>query len=255
MPQPFKSVPAAKNEIVDFIRFRLGDGMVDVEADKEHYEVAIATALMRYRQMAEHGTKDSVMFLPLEKEQPEYILPDEVVEVRQVFRHGVGSITGNTTTYFEPFSAGYLNSYMLPAGKVGGLLTYELFSQYQEQVMRMFGGYMNFTFDKSTKKLTLVRKVAGSGEVVGLLVNLRRSDIELFNDPQVYPWLLDYAYASAMFTIGEAREKFQQINGPNGGSSLNGTQLKTEGKDLMGKLVDELRRYVDGSNPLSFIIG
>ena len=33
---------------------------------------------------------------------------------------------------------------MLQAGKVGGLLSYELFTDYQEQAMKMFGGYLNY---------------------------------------------------------------------------------------------------------------
>ncbi len=55
--------------------------------------------------------------------------------------------------------------------------------------------------------------------------------------------------------IGEAREKFQSIAGPQGGSSLNGTQMKTEAKADMDALVLQLVNYVDGSQPLTWVIG
>ena len=54
----------------------------------------------------------------------------------------------------------------MQAGRVGGLATYELFSQYQELTARMFGGHINFTYNPVSKKLTIVRKV-NSGNIQG----------------------------------------------------------------------------------------
>lgn len=92
-------------------------------------------------------------------ETQEYILPSEIMSVRQVFRRGIGSVTGTTASQFEPFASGYLNTYMLVAGRVGGLVNYELFTSYQKLAMTMFGGHINYTFNPVTKKLTLVRKI------------------------------------------------------------------------------------------------
>jgi hypothetical protein len=55
--------------------------------------------------------------------------------------------------------------------------------------------------------------------------------------------------------IGEAREKFSQISGPQGGSTLNGTAMKSEAQTAMDAKIEELKMYVDGSQPISFIIG
>jgi hypothetical protein len=96
-------------------------------------------------------------------EVQEYILPSYITEVRQIFRRGIGSVSGTTASQFEPFASGYLNTYMLVAGRVGGLTNYELFSQYQELAMKMFGGFMNFTWNRVTKKLTIVRKIPNYG--------------------------------------------------------------------------------------------
>jgi hypothetical protein len=55
--------------------------------------------------------------------------------------------------------------------------------------------------------------------------------------------------------LGEAREKFGQIVGPQGGTSLNGSALKAEGQALIERMEDELHKYGEGSKPLTFIIG
>lgn len=152
-----------RNDIVDYIRLRLGDQIVDVELDKEHYELAMKQALAKYRQRAPNASEESYAFLDLLPETQEYILPNYITEVRQIFRRGIGSTSGTTASQFEPFSSGYLNTYMLVAGRVGGLTNYELFAQYQELSMKMFGGFMNFTWNRVTKKLTIVRKIPQYG--------------------------------------------------------------------------------------------
>lgn len=262
-PSQLITEESLKRNIIDYIRLRLGDGMVDVEADKEHYDMGIKQALMRYRQRAANSVEESYAFLDIYPETQEYILPREIMNVRAMYRRGIGSVTGTTASQFEPFASGYLNTYMLVAGRVGGLVNYELFTGYQELAMRMFGGWIQFTFDKVTKKLTLTRKIPFFGqnyqehisESVLLHLDNNKPDIALLNDYMAYPWIQDYAYAFVLIAIGNAREKFQTIAGPQGGTSLNGQALKQEGAELLAKLDEDIRNYVDGSNPLTWVTG
>ena len=248
---------AKRAEIVDYIRLRLADGIVDVELDPEHYNLAIDQALIKYRQRASNSQEESYAFLELLPETQEYILPREIMAVRKIFRRGIGSATGNTATQFEPFAAGYLNTYMLVAGRVGGLASYELYSQYQELAMRMFGGHMNYTFNPATKKLTVVRKLpSGAGsETVMLWVYNYKPNVMLLNDHMIFPWIQDYAYSFAKRIVGEAREKFASIAGPQGGTALNGSSLKSEAQAEMDALEQQLKDYEDGSMPLTWVIG
>ena len=55
--------------------------------------------------------------------------------------------------------------------------------------------------------------------------------------------------------LGEAREKFSQVAGPQGGTQLNGAALKGEGKAEIETLEQDLVNYKDGGTPLTFIIG
>jgi hypothetical protein len=249
--------------IVDYVRMRLGDGIVDVELEKEHYDMAINQALIKYRQRAQNSVEESYASLTLLPETQEYILPKEIQQVRQIFRRGIGSVTGTTASQFEPFASGYLNTYMLTAGRVGGLTNYELFVDYQKLAMKMFGGFMNFTFNPVTKKLTVVRKMPWQGpnpdisqqESVLLWIFNTKPDQMIFNDPQAFPWIQDYAYSFAKMLLGQAYSKFSQISGPQGGTTLNGPAMVAEAKEEMTQLLDDLAKYVDGSQPLTWITG
>lgn len=244
-----------RQEIENYINLRLGGQMVDVELDKEHYDVAINNALIRFRQRAENAQEESYAFLSLTKEQQEYTLPSEVQEVRQIFRRGIGSVTGTTASQFEPFASGYLNTYMLVAGRVGGLLNYELFTQYQELAMKMFGGFITYTFDRSTKKLTITRKIPESGEDVLLWTYNYKPDVTMLNDHMIFPWVQNYSLALAKHMLGEAREKFATIAGPQGGTSLNGAALKAEANAEMQQLELEIQQNYAGNQPMWWVQG
>jgi hypothetical protein len=238
---------------------------------------------------------------------------------------------------------------MFVAGRVGGLSNYELFVQYQEQSMKMFGGYMNFQWNPVSKKITLIRKIpnaghtyirtssiTASGQTVGSTITIvtedlwtlnvgdslqiancpvagyngsysvqtvdpsnktitvtaasvlqattidsfdRRKtevwssvtdvpaetvllqtynykpDVMLLNDHMVFPWIQEYAYSFAKRILGEARSKFAQLAGPQGGTSLNGDALKNEAVAEMEQLENDLKNYTTGSDPLTWIIG
>jgi len=135
------------------------------------------------------------------------------------------------------------------------MATYEMYYQYQELSARLFGGFVNFEYNPVTKKITLLRKFSADGEQIVLWTYNLRPEARLLQDRHAGPWVQDYALALAKYTLGEARSKFSTIAGPQGGTSLNGDALKAEAQVEIDKLDEELRNYVDGSDPLSFIIG
>ena len=249
------TVDTLRDNIADYVFDRLGSGIVDVELDKKHIDTAINRALQRYRQRAQNSVEESYLVLSINKEQSDYVLPQEVITVKQVFRRGIGSITGTTASQFEPFASGYLNTYMLVAGRVGGLASYDMFTQYQELAMRMFGGFINFTWNQVTKTISLIRKFPVGGEDVILWTYNYKPEITLLSDYLIQPWIQDYALAVSKDIIGQAREKFSTIAGPQGGTQLNGASLKAEAKEEMERLEEELKKFVDGSQPYTFVIG
>jgi hypothetical protein len=243
-----------KQALVSHIGLRLGDGMVDVELDPAHYELAITRALSKYRQRSANSVEESYAVLELAPEQQTYTLPQEVMSVQQIFRRGLGN--SQSSSNFEPFSAGWMNAYLTQNGRQGGLVMYELYSGFQELAMRMFGGYMNFTFNPTTKQLTVMRKIpVGAQENVLLWQHNFKPDQIIISDHMSGQWIQDYSYAQAKFILGEARSKFGTINGPQGGTSLNGNDLKAEALREIDKLETDLLNFEDGSSPMWFIRG
>jgi hypothetical protein len=245
-----------RQEVINYIKTMLGDGIVDVELDPAHYNVAINRALAKYRQRASNAVEESFGFLTLQVDQNEYILPPEVVQVREIFRRSIGSRSGGGDggSLFEPFNLAYTNTYLLSSSNMGGLATYYAFASYQELVGKMFGSFIQFAWNSVSKKMTIMQRPR-SEETVLLWMYNYRPDFNLLQDPYAGIWLRDYALAQAKIILGEGREKFGNIPGPQGNTTLNGQQLKTDGKESILKLEEELVNYIDGSTPYTFVIG
>jgi hypothetical protein len=245
-----------KQEIFDYVYAMLGGGMVDVELDPVHYDTALTKALTRYRQRSDYSVEESYLFMPTVVDQNDYILPNEVIEVRQIFRRSIGSRTGGGDggTLFEPFNLAYTNTYLLSSSNMGGLATYDMFSQYQELVGRMFGSFIEFKWNTNTKRLTLLQRPR-TEETLLLYCYNYRPDSELLADYLAKQWLKDYTLAACKYMLGEARSKFATIAGPQGGSTLNGDALKAEAQAEMEKLETEVSTAMAGGNGYGFLIG
>ena len=250
-----KQINQAKQEIFDYVKTRLGDGMIEVELDPKHIENAFITAVDKFRQRSSNSVEESYGFLDLQEDQTEYTMPAEVISVRQIYRRTVGgasSSEGGST--FDPFELAYTNIYLLQTGRIGGLATYDMFSGYQELVARMFGGFINFKYDQPTRRLQIFRRQRSPETVLVEQYNFR-PDFILLQDIYAKPWIREYTYAVAKFTLGEARSKFTTIAGPQGGGQLNGDALKAEATQEMQDLMTQIGNYAEGGTPLSFRIG
>ena len=245
-----------KQDVFDYVNAMLGGGMVDVELDPIHYETALEKALGKFRQRSDNSVEESYLFMPTIIDQNEYTLPEEVVEVRKLFRRSIGSRSGGGDggTQFEPFNMAYTNTYLLSSSNMGGLATYDMFSQYQELVGRMFGSFIEFNWNTTTKKLTVLQRPRAE-ETLLLYVYNHRPDSELLKDYLGKQWIKDYTLASCKYMLGEARSKFATIAGPQGGSTLNGDALKAEAQAEMEKLEEELKTQVAGGVGYGFTIG
>ena len=244
-----------KEEMFYNIRFRLGDGIIDLELDPEHYEQAYIYTIKTYRQRAENAVQETYTLLTIHKDVDVYTLPSEFINVRQCFRRTIGLETGPAASSFDPFSSAILNTYLLNYNYAGGLATYDFYAGYVELAARMFGGFVIYTFDPVTKQIRFVRDFKGSGEQVLVWADIQRPETSLLQDPGISPWIYDFCLAVLKGIMGEAREKFSTIAGPSGGTALNGAAMKSESKAEQERLLTDLKNYVDYSQPLTWIQG
>ena len=249
------TLPELKQNLIDYCKLMLGDQIIDLELDPAHYEAAYQRTIGVYRQRANYAYEEAYIFMELIRDMNIYTLPQEVVSVRQIFRRTFGDSSGPFASNFDPFAQASMNVYLMNFNVSGGLATYDFYSQYVELAARMFGGYMNYTWNPVTKKLQLVRDPKGSGENVLIWVYQLKPEVNLLQDYQIQQWIKDYMTAVCKMIIGEAREKFATIAGPQGGGSLNGAAMKSEAQLQMDAKILELTNYVDGSQPITWVIG
>ena len=193
-----------KKQLIEYVQLQLGSQIIDIELDPAHYEAAYQKTIGTYRQRAQNAYEESYSFMELLDNVNEYTLPQEVTQVRQIFRRTIGLSTGSGTYAFDPFGAATLNTYLLNFNQQqGGLATYDFYQQYVELAARMFGGYINFTWNPVTKKLQLIRDPKGSGEVVLLWTYNLKPEITLLSDFQISQWVRDCMVAACKMIIGE----------------------------------------------------
>lgn len=245
-------MPTTRNSIIKEIELRLGGQMVDVELDPEHYELAVNKALEKFRQRSENAVEEDFYYFETEVDVDTYQFPEDIVSVMDLYGRVSGATAGGTD--FEPFQAQYLNTYLLQSGRSGGLATYDFLAQHHETLGRLFGAEYLFTWRPTKHTLRLHRRPKSERPLFAHVYRYREEE-DLFEDVYARPWLKDYALAQSKMMLGEARSKFSTVAGPQGGTTLNGDQLKSDALADMDKLEEDLKNYKDGSVGLGIIIG
>lgn len=241
-----------RNEIIEEIRLRLGHQMVLVELDMEHYHLAITKSLEKFRQRSENSTEEDFYLFEIHRDIADYTLPEDIVHVQDLYGRVTGATAGGTD--FEPFQAQYLNTFLLQSGRAGGIAVYDALAQHHETLGRVFGAEYLFTWNRTKHLLKLHRRPKSERPLIAHVYR-ERSEEDLFSDVFALPWLKDYALAMSKLMLGEARGKFATIPGPQGGTTLNGDQLKADAVQEMQLLEEDLKRFVDGSASWGVIIG
>lgn len=244
---------AARDQLIQELERQLGGSMVDVELDPEDYNLAIDRALQKYRQRSSRSVEEAFVVLDLLEGVSDYTMPSEIQEIRVIYRRVAGGIV-SAGQDIEPFEAGFLNTYLLQSYKMGGLLTFELYSGYRETIGKMFGAHVLFTWLPQTRKLTIHRNIKATDSVI-LHVFMLRTDESIINDTYAGPWVRSYALAHSKMMLGQGRGKFSQITGPGGGAQLNGANLLQEAAAEIEKLEEELKIGIEATQGYTFIIG
>lgn len=245
-----------REELKFVITSMLGGTMVNVELSDIQLEICIDNAVSNYRAWSSASKEEAFLHMKFYESESVYELPTEVQIVRRIYRRGNGVVSGSGATV-DPFSLAYSNTYLLSAVRGstgGGLLTYDLYHQFDETVGRLFGREIMFLWNSNNKKLTIERDIRGEEEVL-LHVYHNKPEPMLFNTQMSYPWLRDWALSEAMMILGRNRVKFATLPGPQGTFSLDGPDLIQNAIRMQQELKQRISRYEDGGEPLTFIIG
>nr|DAV04586.1 MAG TPA: neck protein [Caudoviricetes sp.] len=234
---------------------RLGNEMIDIELSDGQLETCIDLALRKLKQRSDAFVEESLVLLTLIKNQKEYVLPDEIIEIQQIYRRGYSRSFGSTTgTNIDPFAVSSMtNVYML--GTMNGRSqlyspsTFELYHNYMKTWGKMMGMYMNYTFNPNTHKLILAENPRGDDEIILLHSYVDKPDYEVIQDRYAGLWVENWAFAESMELLGRIRDRFKSLAGPLGsGISQDGAELKNDAKAMKEELTKELNNFVAGGD-------
>jgi len=246
------NIVEVRKNVANTILTKLGGSMMDIELDDESLQTCIDLALAKLKQRSDACLEESLVLLTLQRNQKEYILPDEIEEVEKIYRKGYGRQYGSLAGQnMDPFAYAWTNMYMcglLGSSKVGGLVTFDLNTSYLKTAGKMFGMYMNYSYNPNTHKLVLVENPRSDNEIILLHSYVMRPDYMILQDKFSGLWCLDWATAEAKEILGQLRERFSSgLPSPmNGSTTQNGNQLKAEAKAEKERLEKELIAFIPG---------
>lgn len=243
-----------RQKLLDEVYLQLGGNMIKVELTPEHFNLAFDLALDRYRQRSVNAVEERIAFLDVQAGQSSYYLPKDVIEVREIYRRGVPGLSGGGV-YFDPFAASFANQFtMMGTGDAGNLVTFELYSEFQNLVGIMFGQYVVFFWHSAEHRLDLMRDFESS-ETLGLWIYNYRPEEMLLADTYARPWLRDMTIAQCQLMLANIRGKFASLPGPGGGISMNSSTLEATANATIDRLEKEVATQYDGHIAYGFLKG
>jgi len=219
-------------EMTAYIRRRLGGSTVRIEISDQDIDDAITDALQMYRNWSSDGTYPSLYALNINSTLQSYTLPAGIREVIHIVTGSFSRVL--TTNIIDP----YLNIF---GPNNQGYAIVEIGSEYLSDIQRMFGTIWEFEthIDPTSGNLVLdilsPQTAVANVDWVGLQV-IKDIDETVLMDTQ---WVKAYTLSLSKMRLGEAREKYTQLAGPNG-PQLNGAALKSEAQTEIDKLYENL---------------
>jgi len=229
---------------------RLGGASIDVHLEDDDYSTAWNMAVDTYRQMGSGSVYKSWTVLQVIPRVQEYIMDERVDNVIKIWRsRGLFGGQAGGSGAFESFGAATANT--LLRGGIGqngaafDLVSYDLVLQYQETLDRLFAREMQFVFRTETNSLFLLQ-VPHQIEEILIESMVLKSFLELLKDHFAKRWLRDYHLAEMKIILGEKYRVFATIPGAQGGTTMKGESLVSEGLAEKARLEDDLLLYIDG---------
>lgn len=216
----------------DYIKRKLGDGVVCVELTDDQLADAVMRASLWLQQWVGHQkatvitfTNGSEVDLPADCEVPvEVVFEAQSDSLFDMFRWAGVEVNATDLMALSP-NQGYVDI----AQRM----------QYLEMGKRLLSAERAWDYDRARRKL-IVSPAPASGERV--MVFYLASTIALsYLKGYEQQLLLDYALAQAMETLGYIRTKFAEIPTASGSTTMNGDTLLSNAQQLIDKCEEKAR--------------
>jgi len=237
--------PDERRELIDSIRRQLGYPTITVELTHYQIDTAVQGALESYRKRTSASLKRGYYFLDIKPRQQRYMLTnrrigyDKIVQVMDTHRfksaflttaHGAGAY--GQTVLQHLYNMGTYD-----------LLSYDLISQYINQLEISFATRLAFNFNEDSRALDFYDSFVYNERIL-LDVMVERTEQEIMKDRFAKSWIERYALAESMITLGQIRGKFSTLPGAGGGIQLNADQLFSLADSYREELMVQIDDFV-----------
>jgi hypothetical protein len=238
----------AKARFVNMLKLELGYPAVCVELSEEQFLHAIDYALAQLRRYVDSAYAHKYLLFKLKAGQQTYYLNDptlgtdkivDIIKISRLSLFGVNAISGDSSIFLQTFFSQFYS-----AGLVDILSIYTVQSL-GEEFQKIFAGDLEVHFSEMTRQLQILRKLY-KDEIVILEVAMEKTEEEILTDRWTKNWVLDYAHAKCLESLGNIRNKYQSLPGPNG-ISMNGAELSQKASEMYTELLRQVNDYEVGN--------
>lgn len=240
-----------KEEVIAWVKRRLGHGIVDVELTDDHYEDAIDNTCRWFSHRVGVRQFFQITIVPGETE---YILPEYVVDVLDVWlpsdpigytQFGQDDASLAHGLLFGAWYGGQGNSNYATSPYPYSDLLMRL--QYLETIRRITSE-SDWDYFQDERKLIISPAVSTSaGSQILTRIWTTKVDPQCITDPQEVEWFLRWALADAKEMLGVIRAKFDSMPSVGGDVTLQGDRLLDDAgleKDTIKQEIINRRRSV-----------
>lgn len=249
----------ARFQLIREVKTRMGWPSVCVELQEHNFMEAVNNALATFRQLADNAYEHRHISFTLvggrDGGQNKYYLNDprdgtnrvvNIIKVHRINQLGISSLSAENGLYAQAFFN------QIFQGPNVDVLSIHLMSQLSEVYEKIFAGNIVFTWDESSRELTVLRRINQAQERVILEAVMERTEQELITDRWCRMWIKDWAYADALEALGLIRSKYGTLPSAGGGMTLNGDALLAKASELKLDLRRQIADYEVGNGGVQF---
>jgi hypothetical protein len=242
--------------LINVLKHQLGYPAVCNELSEEQFNVAIDNALDEFRRRADNAYSLRYVSYTLNQGQTQYYLNDprdktdkivNVLKIHRINQLGISSLSAETGLYAQAFFN------QLYQGSNVDVLSIHLMNQLSETYEKIFAGNLMFTWDEASREMMILRRINQANERVVLEVVMERTEQELLVDRWAKQWLQGWAQSELWEMLGEIRSKYGSVPGPNGGITLNGSDLLVRSNQQQTELLRQITDYEVGNGGVNFL--
>jgi hypothetical protein len=233
-----------EQDIQDYVRRKLGDGVVCVELTDNQIDDAINRAKLWAQGWIGQGRAYLITF----DGTTEYVPPTDCESVTEV----VFTMSGDSLFDMFKWAGVELNiaefTMVRPPG--GGYTDLVQHMQYLKLGQRVMSAERSWEWDRVRNRL-VISPAPASGEKALIYYLAKTLDLTYLRSYE-QALVQDYALAGSMETLGYIRTKYAEIPTASGSTTMNGDTLLGNASQLFDKLNEQARNLTP---PLSFITG